>query len=279
MAVINLDPENVPEWQDVSYMDYGTVHKPKGKDDESSNWFSSGILKAAGVFGDAYDNANTLNNTSEAQATQFIANAMQHEMQALSHQGQIISLGAQKVNYEYQAKLARLNGQVGQRQLYQIYRQGEWQAMAQGVVDAEKIAQTRARTASRGVRLGQGSAALIEQTERMAAYQNQKAIQISTTNAAVQQRAQIANNYAQAYIAEGNVKATEYNQQAQTHLIKSQQILADAAREIASINLKYAHRISNAQIFNGAIQGIGSIFTSFGGGVGTAAKANATSFK
>lgn len=246
MAVINLDPENIPAWQTETKLADGTVYSAGGTD--TSSWFSAldrtSALKAAGVFTDAALNSNSLMNASRAQSAQYLAQAAQYEANAFSAE-------SKKVEYDYQAKLARLNAQSGQRQLYQIYRQGEWQAMAQGIVDAEKVAQSRVKTAARGVRLGHGSAALVEQTERLAAWQNQKAIQISTINAANAQRTQVANSLAQAYIAEGNSKATEYQ-------ANIQNIMADAAKEIASINLKYSKRMAIGNLFTGALSAIGT---------------------
>lgn len=117
------------------------------------------------------------------------------------------SFSASINNAEYRAAVAGLNERVAKLNLQNAYQSGEYEAMLQGLRDAQTIADTRANTASRGVRLNQGSAAEIEATQKMNAKLNQITIHRNTVAQANQARTQIAQAQADALIAQGDKEA------------------------------------------------------------------------
>ena len=125
-----------------------------------------------------------------------------------------------KSNAEFAMQQAQLNAKGATQEMYNVYRMGEHQSMLQGVSDAQVIHSQRARTASSGVRMDQGSKAEIDTTNRMSEEINRKALQesiihnasqmkIQATNYEVQGILEQANYMAQAYILEGDAKASE----------------------------------------------------------------------
>lgn len=128
--------------------------------------------------------------------------------------------GTAKMNGEFAMKQAQLNAQGATQEMYNVYRMGEHQAMLQGQADAQVIHSQRARTASSGVRMDSGSKAEIDTTNRMGEEINRKALQesiihnasamkIQATNYLVQGILEQANYTAQAYILEGDAKASD----------------------------------------------------------------------
>ena len=117
------------------------------------------------------------------------------------------SFSASINNANYRAAVAGLNERAAKLNLQNAYQSGEYEAMLQGLRDAQTIADTRAQTASRGVRLNQGSAAEVEATQRMNADLNQMAIRRNTVAQANQARTQIAQAQADALIAKGDAEA------------------------------------------------------------------------
>ena len=125
-----------------------------------------------------------------------------------------------KSNAEFAMRQAQLNAKGATQEMYNVYRMGEHQSMLQGVSDAQVIHGQRARTASSGVRMDQGSKAEIDTTNRMSEEINRKALQesiihnasqmkIQATNYEVQGMLEQANYMAQAYILEGDARASE----------------------------------------------------------------------
>ncbi|WP_281757705.1 hypothetical protein [Succinatimonas hippei] len=117
------------------------------------------------------------------------------------------ALSASINNADYRAAVAGLNERAARLNLETAYKTGEYEAMIQGLRDAQTISDTRATTAGRGVRLNQGSAAEIEATQRMNADLNQIAIRRNTVAQANQARTQIAQAQADAIIAKGDADA------------------------------------------------------------------------
>lgn len=117
------------------------------------------------------------------------------------------ALSASITNANYRAAVAGLNERAAKLNLESAYKTGEYEAMLQGLRDAQTIADTRAQTAGRGVRLNQGSAAEVEATQRMNADLNQMAIRRNTVAQANQARTQIAQAQADAIIAKGDADA------------------------------------------------------------------------
>lgn len=139
-------------------------------------------------------------------------------------------------NYQYQAMTYAMQaenallGVDGVKQdirgatndVYNVYRMGEYQAMQQGLHDAQVIHGERAQTASSGVRMNSESKQEVYKSNQYGAQQNQWAIQASTESSAYSarmnvqklmnslsdQQMQVANLKAQEIIAQGNAKAS-----------------------------------------------------------------------
>lgn len=129
------------------------------------------------------------------------------------------SFSASINNATYRAAVAGLNERAAKLNLESAYQSGEYEAMLQGLRDAQTIADTRASTAGRGVRLNQGSAAEIEATQRMSAELNQIAINRNTVAQANQARTQMAQAQADALIAKGDAEAASILKRSSNPLI------------------------------------------------------------
>lgn len=135
----------------------------------------------------------------------------------------------QALAYDMQSKLVDIDIQNAQldirsatNDVYNTYRMGEYQAMLQGLQDAQIIHGERARTASSGVRMNSESKQEVYNSNVYGAQQNQWAIQENTNSAArsakdnVQKlmknmsdlELQKANFKAQEIIAMGNSQAS-----------------------------------------------------------------------
>ena len=109
--------------------------------------------------------------------------------------------------YETQKQTAALNERLASLAIANAYDSGAYQAMVQGLSDAQTIAQTRASRAGSGVRLGVGSAREIEASQRVNAALNQAQIQKSTLAAATNSMLDQYNYKIQQVIAQGNANA------------------------------------------------------------------------
>lgn len=110
-------------------------------------------------------------------------------------------------NYDYQAKIADLNARASKLNIANAYKSSEYQAMQQGLADAQRISRTRTRTAGRGVQLNSGSAAELETTQRMNAELNQQAIRKNRVEAVNQQRLNLASAQGQGIVNRANAQA------------------------------------------------------------------------
>lgn len=111
------------------------------------------------------------------------------------------------LQFEAQKQSAAFNERLAALSISQAYDSGAYQAMVQGLSDAQTIANTRASRASSGVRLGVGSAREVEASQRMNAAINQSQIQKSTINAATNAMLSQYNYKVQQVIAQGNADA------------------------------------------------------------------------
>lgn len=111
------------------------------------------------------------------------------------------------MQYEAQKQSAAMNARLAALSLAQAYDSGAYQAMVQGLSDAQTIANTRASRASSGVRLGVGSAREVEASQRVNAAINQAQIQKNTWNAATNAMLSEYNYKVQQVIAQGNADA------------------------------------------------------------------------
>lgn len=110
-------------------------------------------------------------------------------------------------NYDYQAKIADLNARASKLNIANAYKSSEYQAMQQGLADAQRISRTRTRTAGRGVQLNSGSAAELETTQKMNAELNQQAIRKNRVEAVNQQRLNLASAQGQGIVNRANAQA------------------------------------------------------------------------
>lgn len=136
----------------------------------------------------------------------------------------------QALAYDMQSKLVDIDIQNAQldirsatNDVYNTYRMGEYQAMLQGLQDAQIIHGERANTASSGVRMNSESKQEVYKSNVYGAQQNQWAIQENTNSAARSAKANVqklmknmsdlelqkANFKAQELIAMGNSQAAK----------------------------------------------------------------------
>lgn len=114
---------------------------------------------------------------------------------------------AQASTLEAQAGMYDINADLAGKALENAYITGNYQAMVQGLSDAQTISKTRTQAAGRGVLLNSGSTAEVEASQRINAKINQINIQRNTTAKANQARMQQANFRAQAIVARGQAQA------------------------------------------------------------------------
>ncbi len=115
--------------------------------------------------------------------------------------------GAQANQYMAQKHTAAMNERMAKMAVTNAYTSGAYQAMMQGLRDAQEISQTRASRAGSGVRLGVGSAKEIEASQRISAAMNQAQIQKQTIEAATNHMMDASNYQVQQVIAQGNANA------------------------------------------------------------------------
>lgn len=115
--------------------------------------------------------------------------------------------GAQANQYLAQKQSAAINERMAKMAVANAYSSGSYQAMMQGLRDAQEISETRASRAGSGVRLGVGSAKEIEASQRISAAMNQAQIQKQTIEAATNHMMEASNYQVQQVIAQGNANA------------------------------------------------------------------------
>lgn len=108
-----------------------------------------------------------------------------------------------------QKQIAAGNEQLAKMAMRDAYTSGAYQAMMQGLQDAQMISQTRAARASSGVRMGVGSAKEIEASQRINAAINQNQIQKQTVAAANNHLLEASNYRVQQIISQGNADAAK----------------------------------------------------------------------
>ena len=121
------------------------------------------------------------------------ASAVQGITAGLAQSSENSSYKLQAEQYEQQKLMAAQNEKLAKMAVANAYSSGAYQAMMQGLQDAQIISQTRASRAGSGVRMGVGSAREIEASQRISAALNQTQIQRNTTAAAVNAKLQQTN--------------------------------------------------------------------------------------
>lgn len=163
---------------------------------------TSGVNKSLGTSG----NYSAMGQILASSAVQGITAMM-------AQSAQNTALASQATQYLAQKSTAAFNEQLAKQATAQAYSSGAYQAMMQGLKDAQIIAQTRASRAGSGVKLGVGSAKEIEASQRISAAMNQAQIQKSTIEQATNHILEQANYQAQQVIAQGNADASNALQQ------------------------------------------------------------------
>ena len=169
----------------------------------------------------------------------------------------------QALAYDMQSKLVDIDIQNAQldirsatNDIYNTYRMGEYQAMMQGLQDAQIIHGERASTASSGVRMNSESKQEVYKSNVYGAQQNQWAIQENTNSAARSAKMnvqKIMKNMSDLELQKANFKA--------------QEIIAMGNSQAAKIESKSIKPLENAiYAFGLSMANSGpSIMSSFGG--------------
>jgi len=185
-----------------------------------SSYASTSDLRKAG---DAIPNRNVYTALAKGAITGYSNYLDSRRQQAsLRFQSSISSNDAviARMNADFAKKQAKRQASSHINDMYLVFRQAEHQAMLQGVADAQAIHKQNAVNASSGVRMDGGSKKEIIQTEKLSAKINQTSIQenaivtasnmkLQAINAETTGILESANYMAQAYIAEGDAKASE----------------------------------------------------------------------
>lgn len=135
------------------------------------------------------------------------ASALQGITAGFGQSSQNSSYELQAQQYEQQKLTSAQNEKLAKMAVANAYSSGAYQAMMQGLQDAQIISQTRASRASSGVRVGTGSAREVEASQRISAALNQAQIQKNTTAAAVNAKLQQTGYQVEQIIAQGNADA------------------------------------------------------------------------
>ncbi len=170
----------------------------------------------ANAYRDTQDDAiNEMNNTHDG-----VADSNTSGYGAMGAQALVAGISAyttalqQKRNYqaqasEYQSQVATANTNVAtaRNNMYNAYQMGAYKAMLTGLANGQKIANVRAQNAQSGVRMGTGSKAEVESSQRLMKEVDRITQQQNTTSAAMREYVNAANYKAQGIIAQGNADA------------------------------------------------------------------------
>ncbi len=114
---------------------------------------------------------------------------------------------AQASEYQSQVATANTNVATARNNMYNAYQMGAYKAMLTGLTNGQKIANVRAQNAQSGVRMGTGSKAEVESSQRLMKEVDRITQQQNTTSAAMREYVNAANYKAQGIIAQGNADA------------------------------------------------------------------------
>ena len=151
-----------------------------------------------------------------------MSNRREQEHLSTNYQYQALAYDMQSKLVDIDIQNARLDIRSATNDVYNTYRMGEYQAMMQGLQDAQIIHGERASTASSGVRMNSESKQEVYNSNVYGAQQNQWAIQENTNSAARSAKMNVqkimknmsdlelqkANFKAQELIAMGNAQAS-----------------------------------------------------------------------
>ena len=185
-----------------------------------------------------------------------MSNRREQEHLSTNYQYQALAYDMQSKLVDIDIQNARLDIRSATNDVYNTYRMGEYQAMMQGLQDAQIIHGERASTASSGVRMNSESKQEVYNSNVYGAQQNQWAIQENTNSAARSAKMnvqKIMKNMSDLELQKANFKAQELiamgNAQASNIQAKSIKPLENA---IYAFGLSMANSgMSNPSAFKG----------------------------
>lgn len=140
-----------------------------------------------------YFNSATKRRELEAQSSSLMYQAQSALMNSQIVESKLSLIPAMKELNKIAIETNNSNVLNAQNDVYNQYRMGEYQAMEQGLRDAQIIHGQRAQTASSGVLMSSASKAELDQSNVMAAEINQHIIQENTNSAARRAQANVTN--------------------------------------------------------------------------------------
>lgn len=150
----------------------------------------------------------TEESTGSSQYGSMIARGVVAGVQGyIAAQTQKRSYKAQAADYQSQVVTAKMNAGTAKNNMYNAYQMGAFRAMVVGLKNGQNIANTRAANAQSGVRMGTGSKAEVESSQRLMKEVDRITQQQNTTSAAMREYVNSANYQAQGIIAQGNADA------------------------------------------------------------------------
>ena len=140
-----------------------------------------------------YFNSMSKRRELEAQSNSLMYQAQSALMNSQIVESKLSLIPAMKELNKIAIETNNSNVLNAQNDVYNQYRMGEYQAMEQGLRDAQIIHGQRAQTASSGVLMSSASKAELDQSNVMAAEINQHIIQENTNSAARRAQANVTN--------------------------------------------------------------------------------------
>lgn len=142
--------------------------------------------------------AEYFNSMSKRRELEALSNSLMFQAQTALMNSQIVEsklslVPAMKELNKIAIETSKSNVMSAQNDVYNQYRMGEYQAMQQGLHDAQIIHAQRAQTASSGVLMTSASKAELDQSNVMGAQINQHIIQENTNSAVRQAQANVTS--------------------------------------------------------------------------------------
>ena len=142
--------------------------------------------------------AEYFNSMSKRRELEALSNSLMYQAQTALMNSQIVEsklslVPAMKELNKIAIETNNSNVLNAQNDVYNQYRMGEYQAMQQGLHDAQIIHAQRAQTASSGVLMTSASKAELDQSNVMGAQMNQHIIQENTNSAVRQAQANVTS--------------------------------------------------------------------------------------
>lgn len=205
-------------------------------------------------------------------------------------------LEAESSSYEAQAKTARLNANVlnyafgvndaatrlaeydvrlAQLDVFNTYLEGEYQAMEQGLQDAQIIANQRAQSSHSGVRMDSASKQEVDKSNLLGASINQSIIQQNTWSNARMAKAKVTE--AQNNVM--NIQSQKYDIQMQQANYLAQAVVAEGDAEASNIMAKSIKPLLNSVVAFGVSMGTSYLGGALGSMAGSSGSSMASSIQ